>query len=111
MATKKEKLNFSKFFPESTSYVVLEGYAKGSDDYDVTLKIGDGGERITLFTTDWYKDDKMLKALQEAVQKALDFQQKAMKMAKVDLDIPEFDFPVVKAKRATAPKKKAATKK
>lgn len=109
MATKKEKLSFSKFFPESTSYVVLEGYAKGSDDFDITLKVGDGGEHITLFATDWYNKNGMLKAVKEAVDKALEFQEKAIKMAKVEAPKNLFEdiFP---APKKAAPKKKVAKK-
>jgi hypothetical protein len=110
MATKKEKVNFSKFFPSSTSYVVLEGYAKGSDDFDVTLKMGDGSNQFTVFTTDWYKDgDAVLKAMREAIDKALEFQDKAAKMGKAAKPQDIFDSVFPTPKKA-APKKKATKK-
>lgn len=104
---KKEKLSFNKFFPESTSFIVLDGFAKGSDDFDVTLKVGDGNNTVTLFTTDWYKDGKtMLKALQDAVNKAVEFQEKALNMAKVDFE----ERSVFDGLKVSKPKKKAAKK-
>ena len=77
----KEKVSFSKFFPESTTFIVLDGYANGKDDFDVTLKIGDGSDQVTLFATDWYKNANLLKTLQEAVTKAVEFQNKALGMS------------------------------
>lgn len=109
MATKKQKLNFNKFFPESTTFVVLEGYAKGSDDYDVTLRLGDGSNNVTLFTTDWYKDgNAVLKALKDAVDKAIEFQEMATKMGKVE-SVSLIDILSKRPKKET--NKKAATKK
>ena len=110
--TKTEKLNFSKFFPDSTSYVSVSGSAIGSDDFSVNVKIGDGNESISIFASDWYKDDALatLKAIQEGVTKAIEFQQKALKLPKVD--IPQgtlWGMPEVVAKKV-APKKKAAKK-
>lgn len=84
-AKKVEKLNFSKFFPESTSYVTVTGQALGSDDFCVNVRLGDGDNSITLFTNEWYKGDSLstLKAIQEGVTKAIEFQQKALKLPKV----------------------------
>ena len=82
--TKTEKLNFSKFFPDSTSYVSVSGSAIGSDDFSVNVKIGDGNESISIFASDWYKDDALatLKAIQEGVTKAIEFYEKALKLPK-----------------------------
>ena len=119
---KTEKLNFSKFFPESTSYVSVTGSAVSPDDFSLNVKIGDGDESISIFASDWFKDDALshLKAIQEGVQKAIDFHQKALGLPK--LNVPDawsaWDNPVpVKATKRvlksteTAPKKKAAKKK
>lgn len=83
---KTEKLSFSKFFPESTSFVSVSGKATASDDFSINVKIGDGSESISLFTTDWFKDDSLatLKAIQEGITKAIEFQQKALKMPKLE---------------------------
>ena len=86
---KTEKLSFSKFFPQSTSYVSVSGNATSPEDFSVNVKIGDGNESVSLFTSDWFKDDGLatLKAIQEGVQKAIEFHQKALKMPKVE--VPE----------------------
>ena len=86
---KTEKLSFSKFFPESTAYVSVSGNATSPDNFNIDVKIGDGSESISLFTTDWYKDDSLatLKAIQEGVQKAIDFHQKALSLPKIE--VPE----------------------
>jgi len=120
---KTEKLNFSKFFPESTSYVSVTGSAVSPEDFNVTVKIGDGSESIAIYTSDWYKDDALstLKAIQEGVQKAIDFHQKALGLPKVA--VPEvwsaWDNEPAKMKPAkrvlksteTVVKKKAVAKK
>jgi hypothetical protein len=88
---KTEKLSFSKFFPESTAYVSVSGKATASDNFNIDVKIGDGSESISLFTTDWYKDDSLatLKAIQEGITKAIEFQQKALKLPKQDKTLRE----------------------
>lgn len=119
---KTEKLNFSKFFPQSTAFVSITGEAVSPDDFSVNVKIGDGSESISIFASDWYKDDALsqLKAIQEGIQKAIDFHQKALSLPK--LQVPEVwsswdNTPKAKtAKRVlksteTAPKKKAVKKK
>ena len=119
---KTEKLNFSKFFPQSTSFVSITGEAVGPDDFNVNVKIGDGSESISIYASDWYKDDALshLKAIQEGIQKAIDFHQKALSLPK--LTVPEvwsaWDNEPVKAKPAkrvlksteTTPKKKVVKK-
>ena len=86
---KTVKLCFSKFFPQSTSYVSVTGHATSPEDFSVNVKIGDGDEAVSLFTSDWYKDDGLatLKAIQDGVQKAIEFHQKALKMPKIE--VPE----------------------
>lgn len=109
---KTEKLNFSKFFPESTAFVSINGEAKGSDDFHIDVKIGDGEKSVSLWTSDWYKGDPVatLKAIQEGVTKALEFQQKALKMPKMEIrDVRPWDNFI---KDSVVPAtKKAATKK
>ena len=88
---KTEKLSFSKFFPESTAYVSVSGKATASDNFNIDVKIGDGSESISVFTTDWYKDDSLatLKAIQEGITKAIEFQQKALKLPKQEKTLRE----------------------
>lgn len=118
---KQEKINFSKFFPKSTDHVVVSGYAKSPDDFDVTVKIGTGGDQVCFFLSDWMKGDlESLKAIQEGVTKALEFQQKALKLPKVEAADPwaVWDHEPKKAAPAkrvlkstqTAAKKKAVKK-
>jgi hypothetical protein len=106
--TKTEKLNFSKFFPQSSAFVTVSGEAVGSDDFHVRVKIGDGDEAITIFTTDYVGNESLaaLKAIQEGVAKAIEFQQKALKLPKVESVWPFADFadPKPVAKKA-APKR------
>jgi hypothetical protein len=120
---KTEKLSFSKFFPQSTAYVSVTGDATSPEDFSVNVKIGDGNESVSLFTSDWFKDDGLatLKAIQEGVQKAIDFHQKALSLPKIE--VPEvwsmWDNAPTKAKPVkrvlksteTVVKKKAAPKK
>ena len=119
---KTERLNFSKFFPESTSYVSVTGSATSPEDFSVNVKIGDGTDAVSLFTSDWFKDDGLatLKAIQEGVQKAIDFHQKALKLPKVETPslFPLWDTPAkmktpkrVLRSTETVVKKKAAPKK
>ena len=120
---KTEKLSFSKFFPESTAYVSVSGKATAPDNFNIDVKIGDGSESISLFTTDWYKDDGLatLKAIQEGVQKAIDFHQKVLSLPKVEVpevwamwdQAPTENKPVKRVLRSTETvvKKKATPKK
>lgn len=100
---KTEKLNFSKFFPQSTSFVSITGEAVSPDDFNVNVKIGDGSESISIYASDWYKDDALshLKAIQEGIQKAIDFHQKA-------LNLPKLVVPKVWSSWDNAPKAKTA---
>ena len=119
---KTEKLNFSKFFPDSTSFVSVTGSAISPEDFSVNVKIGDGNEAISIFASDWFKDDSLshLKAIQEGVQKAIDFHQKALGLPKLNVPNVFETFgqdvkPLKPVKRVlksteTAPKKKAAKK-
>ena len=80
---KTEKLNFSKFFPETTNFVVVTGAAKSPTDFDLTVEIGDGSDKATYYVSDWMKGDlTSLKAIQEGVNKAIQFYEKALKMPK-----------------------------
>jgi hypothetical protein len=121
--TKTEKLSFSKFFPDSTSYVSVTGSAVSPEDFNVNVKIGDGSEAVSIYASDWFKDDGLatLKAIQEGVQKAIDFHQKALGLPKTG--VPDlwaaWDKAPAKMKPAkrvlrsteTAVKKKATAKK
>jgi hypothetical protein len=117
---KSEKLNFSKFFPDSTDFVVVSGYATSPEDYDVKIKIGSGDDRVSFYLSDWLKGDlNSLKAIQEGIQKAIDFHQKALSLPKLTVPDVWADWdnpvPVKAAKRvlkSTETKvKKKATKK
>jgi hypothetical protein len=83
---KSEKLNFSKFFPESTSFVSVSGSAIAADDFSINVKIGDGDSAVSIYASEWFKDDALahLKAIQEGIQKAIDFHQKALGLPKLN---------------------------
>jgi len=108
---KKEKVEFSKFFPASTSFVVVSGAAEGSDDFGISVEIGDGSDKVSFYLSDWLgqKDGlASLKAVQEGIQKAIDFYGKALNLPKTDNGFP---FATASVKSKTAAKKKASTKK
>ena len=80
---KAEKINFSKFFPETTNFVVVTGSATSPSDFDLTVEIGDGSDKATYYVSDWIKGDlTSLKAIQEGVTKAIEFYEKALKLPK-----------------------------
>lgn len=109
---KKEKVAFSKFFPQSTSFVVVSGSAEGSDDFGISVEIGDGSDKVSFYLSDWLgnKDGiASLKAVQEGIQKAIDFYSTALNLPKVDTEFPA-PKRVLKSTE-TKPKKTAAKKK
>ena len=110
---KAEKLKFSKFFPESTSYVSITGRASAPDDFNINVRIGDGDNSVSLFTTDWYKDDGLatLKAIQEGITKAIEFQQNALKMPKIDVPDHWTAWDVAPSSNGVKEAKQKATKK
>ena len=84
---KQEKVDFSKFFPADCYYVSVNGKAQGSDHYDAELNIGDGNSRVTFALSDIFGRDSsmnMLKAVQDGIQKMMEFHQKVMKMPPAD---------------------------
>lgn len=117
---KQEKLNFSKFFPDTTNFIVVSGEAKSPTDFDLSVEIGDGDNKASFYLSDWMKGDLgALKAIQEGVQKAIDFHQKAIKLPKVDVSDPWSVWdnnpaktkPVKRVLKSTETKVKKAVKK
>lgn len=78
----KEKVSFSKFFPNSQQFVVIEGKASSPDDFSINIDIGDGSEKASFYIDNHYFKDgaAMLRAMRDAMQKSLEFYEKAMKM-------------------------------
>jgi hypothetical protein len=119
---KAEKLNFSKFFPNTTSFVSVSGSAASPDDFNINVKIGDGDSAVSIYASEWFKDDALahLKAIQEGIQKAIDFHQKALGLPKLNVpdtwsawdNAPVTAKPVKRVLKSTetAVKKKAAKK-
>lgn len=118
----KEKVSFSKFFPDQQQYVVVKGTAKSPTDFDIFVNIGDGDRKASFYIDPWTnaKDPAaMLKTMRDAMQQALDFYERALDLPKIenksrddlwkdlfgDLD----EKPA--AKKPAAKKKKAAPKK
>ena len=111
---KKETVSFSKFFPSSASFVVVDGYAKGRDDFNISLKIGDGEDAISFWFNEYTGKDRLaaLNSLKEAADKALAFYTKALSMPKSEDDLYEYlglKNPASKFKKPAA--KKTAAKK
>jgi hypothetical protein len=109
--TKKQTINFNKFFPDSDAYVTLRGtfdplqvVDKFNDDFDLDLTIQNGtGRFINLFT--WYGDNdatlKQLKAINEATAKAIKFIEDANAVRKEQKKAK----PIVVEKRVTKQRK------
>ena len=110
---KTEKLNFSKFFPESTNFIVVSGEAKSPTDFDLSVKIGDGSDQATFYLSDWMGGDlNALKAIQEGITKAIEFHAKALKLPKAPASpFSGWDDILPTTVKKAVPKKKAAAKK
>jgi len=111
---KTEKLNFSKFFPDTTNFIVVSGEAKSPTDFDLSVKIGDGTDQACFYLSDWMNsgDLSALKAIQEGINKAIEFHAKALKLPKVETGVFPWEVSAKKAKPAKATaSKKATTKK
>lgn len=115
-----EKINFSKFFPSTQSFVVVTGKAKAPDDFFLQIDIGDGVDKASFHVGDYNSKQsmEMLRTINKAVQESLQFFERAMKMPDVAaLDLKDWGnvFKVadtkVAAKKKPAAKKKAAAKK
>jgi len=80
MTTKKQTINFNKFFPNDDAYVTLTGSfdpkADKFDMLDLNLTIQNGTRSAVNFFT-WFGDNnvtlKQLQAVQEATTKAIKF--------------------------------------
>lgn len=118
-----EKVSFAKFFPESQQYVVIRGKASSPSDFGLTVDIGDGENKSTFYLDPWSNRDSsaILKAMSDAVQQALEFYEKALRLPampsteKIPYDSLYQMFnkekPAKAAKKPAAKKKKAAAKK
>lgn len=107
---KKEKVQYSKFFPGSTAFVVVSGSAEGSDDFGISVEIGDGSDKVSFYLSDWFGEKDglaALKATQEGIQKAIDFYAKALNLPKVDTELPA----TKRVLKSTETKPKSTTKK
>lgn len=113
----KEKVSFSKFFPGTQQYVVIRGTAKSPTDFDLSVDIGDGTEKTSFYLDPWHGKDSMdmMKAMRDAMQEAIQFYEKAMKLPVLkgkDNDVFTFLWDDEKPKKEKKPAaKKAATKK
>jgi hypothetical protein len=115
-----EKVSFSKFFPDTQSFVVVKGMAKGLDDFWMQLDIGDGVEKASFNITEYNRKQsvEMLKAMQKAIQESLEFFESAMSLPplyteKSTTSLSQFfkDLEVEPVKKAPTKKKKTAAKK
>jgi hypothetical protein len=91
MTTKKQTINFSKFFPEDNAFVSLSGMfnpnAKNflDDEFDLDLTIQSAGGRfVNLYS--WLDTNestlKQMKAIHEATGKAIEFYEAARQAKK-----------------------------
>ena len=110
---KADKIEFSKFFPQTTSFVVVTGAAEGSDDFNISVEIGDGSDKVTFYLSDWFGNKNgvaSLKAIQEGIQKALDFHAKVLTKPAVPEFTGDIDKKRVTRSTTTRAKKTAAKK-
>ena len=91
MTTKKQTVNFNKFFPEDNAFVSLSGMfnpnADGifDEEFDLDLTIQSAGGRfINLYSWMTDKDSALqqMKAIHEATGKAIEFYEAAAKAKK-----------------------------
>lgn len=111
-----EKVNFSKFFPDTQQFIVVKGHAKSPEDFDLTFSFGDGLNTSNLFLHPFGPKDNagMLRAMRDSLQRALDFYESVLKLPSMPVakDKPlEWIFSPVSAKKADTPKKSEVTKK
>ena len=121
-----EKLNFSKFFPSTQSFVVVTGKAKAPDDFFLQIDIGDGIEKTSFNISEYNSKQsmEMLRAMNKAIQESLEFFERTMKLPAIPSavgTVTQWDdfFKVAKpvaedkkpAAKKPAAKKKASTKK
>lgn len=103
MRKAKEKVAFSKFFPEDNQFVNLQGNYWDHDNWEVNVTINGGSrDQVYFWITDYDKNaDAFLNELATAVSKAQDAIAKFKARAKVEAAAAK---PIKAAK--VAPKKK-----
>lgn len=103
MRKSKEKVAFSKFFPEDSQFVNLQGNYWDHDNWEVNLNVSTGSrDHLYLWITDYDKNaDAFLNELATAVSKAQDAIAKFKARSKVEAAAAK---PIKTAK--IAPKKK-----
>ena len=86
MRKSKEKVSFSKFFPEESQFVNLQGNYWDHDNWEVNVTVGGGSrDHFYLWVTDYDKNaDAFLNELATAVSKAQDAIAKFRNRAKVE---------------------------
>lgn len=86
MRKSKEKVAFSKFFPEDSQFVNLQGNYWDHDNWEVNLNVSTGSrDHLYLWITDYDKNaDAFLNELATAVSKAQEAIAKFKARAKVD---------------------------
>jgi hypothetical protein len=86
MRKSKEKVSFSKFFPEESQFVNLQGNYWDHDNWEVNVTINGGSrDQVYFWVTDYDKNaDAFLNELAVAVSKAQDAVAKFRNRAKVE---------------------------
>jgi hypothetical protein len=104
MRKSKEKVAHSKFFPEDSQFVNLQGNYWDHDNWEVNLNVSTGSrDHLYLWITDYDKNaDAFLNELATAVSKAQDAIAKFRARAKVDAVAAK---PIKPAKIASKKKK------
>jgi len=80
---KREKVDHVKFNHDTLGFISVQGSAAGSDDYDISVSMSDGEDRVNLYlNANWQSKNpvELLKMYQEGIGKALEFVTKASKM-------------------------------
>ena len=104
MRKSKEKVAFSKFFPEDNQFVNLQGNYWDHDNWEVNVTVSGGSrDHFYLWVTDYDKNaDAFLNELATAVSKAQDAIAKYRARAKVESASAKI---VLKPAKATTKKK------
>jgi hypothetical protein len=111
MTTKKQTVNFNKFFPDDNAFVTLKGVFNPladsvfDDEFDLDLTIQSAtGRFVNLYSWIGQGDEtlKQLKAIHEATGKAIEFYETVAKSKK---ERKEKAKPIVVEKRVTKQRK------
>ena len=88
----KDKINFTKFFPQDNAFVNVDGAFKDAQDWWIDLTFQTGLKESTqLWISDFKPQEqiKQLKAMIEAAEKAIAFAEKCMSVTPAKVTVAQ----------------------